>query len=271
MTLAELLVSMSLFMIISTITFVLYNDGRAIMNRSSNRIDAGQRIRVALERLNPIVSSAYVPPITNVGTFYESPIANPTSSPAFPPGTNSTSFTSTTGLGTDSMIFFSPGDLVNTAVPLTPVVNWTFGSYDPTAGPKLYEIRLDRTYAPDTYAGYQVDQTPVGRPPLILKTLVMRELYMPPDINTTAPTLRYLIPPATAGGSPQPSAVPVASTPTRHIGRGLSDVRFQVATGGGGVEVVLYAQDRESTANSGYGEPIVTTNLSTTLYSLQNK
>ena len=247
MTLAELMVSMSLFVVIATITFVLYSDGRAVMTRSANRIDGGQRIRLALERLNLVISSAYVPPITNVGTFYESPIANPTSSPAFPPGTNTASFSSNTGQGTDSMIFFSPGDLVNTAVPLTPVVNWTFGSYDPTTGPKLYEIRLDRTYAPDTYAGYQVDQTPVGRPPLVLRTLVLRELYMPPNINSSTPTLAYLIPPATTAGSPQPSTVPLASTPTRHLGRGLSYVRFQVATGGGGVEVVLYAQDREGT------------------------
>ena len=271
MSLAELLIAMSLFSIISTITFILYKDGRGIMTRSANRMDGRQRTRFALERLAPIVSSAYVPPITSVSTFYGAPIANAAGSPSFAPGTNATSFASSSGMGTDSMIFFAPGDLVNTAVPLTPVVNWTFGTYSSEAGPKMYEIRLDWIYARDTYADYQVDQTAKGRGPLILRPLMLRELYMPADINSATPTIRYLIPPSSASGSPQPSVKPVATTPTRCLARNLSDARFKLAPGGGGVVVSIYAQDRENTTEARFGEPIVTSTLTTVLYSLQNK
>jgi type II secretory pathway pseudopilin PulG len=271
MSLIELLVSVSLFSLIASVTFLLYQDGQAIMARSTARMDSRQVERDALGRMMPFLAGAYVPPITGVTNFYESPNPNwVAGAAAYPAGATASSFSSSGPPGTDSIIFFAAGDLLNGSVALSPVTSWTFGAYDPSAGPKLYEIRLDTTYLNDPLASYQPDQlaVPGGIAPLIQRPLVIRELYMP---QALVPPFQYLVPPTAMSPSPSGSALPAPSTPTRVLSRKLSDVRFYLAPAGGGISVAVYGQDREGTTNKARGTFITTTSLNSVLYNLQGK
>ena len=243
LTLFELLTSMSIFYLIAAVTFLLYNDARASINRSMARLDSHQLSRLALQRSGLLLQSAYIPPINNVTSPFE--MGN-----------------SLFGNGTQSVTFYAPGDLIQDNATLYPVVAET-GPYNPSAGPKLYQINLDATYQLDPGAAYQPDQPAVpGPPPLLMRTLVMREMYIP-DHSQPYSTIQYLVSP---GSSPQPSTTPNASTPTRILGQRLSDAHFALAPGGRGLTVTMAAQGREGTLNSGQLPTIQTFALSTDAY-----
>lgn len=258
----ELMVVCAIFSSITLITFLVYGDARTIMKRSSSRMTSEQTIRTAMQRMLPMLSSVYTPSfLPNVGHFYETPQL------PFPAGTTANTFTAGAP-GTDSIIFYAPGDLIDVSSVLYPVQdnNTTTGSgetWNPKAGPKLYEIRLDYTYQNDPYAAYQPDQTATSGPaPLILRPLVLREMLIPSHPVTGQ--IQYLVPPTGSSGNPTGSNSPAASTPTRVLARGLSDCRFYMPSGGQ-LSVNIYAQDREQNANTARAATIHTSNLQTTL------
>ena len=258
LSLAELLVAMSLFAVISTVTFLSYNHARQTIFRSSARMDSAQRQRHAMQRVSTALSSAYVPPINNVTSPLETPNL------PYPPGVNPSDPLSAPGPGCDSIIFYAPCDLITPGAKLYPVTAQT-GPYNPASGPKLYEIRLDAVYQNDPAAAYQPDQPSVhGTPPLVMKRLIMREMYIP---DHTAPYSRiaYLV---TQGGSPQPSIAPQPATPTLVLAQMLSDFRFWMAPAGSGFRVAASSQDREATLNTAQPKTIKTTSLTTYIYYL---
>lgn len=275
MSLIELLVVCSIFISISTVTFLLYNESRAIMLRSSSRFGSEQSLREAVGRTSSLVQSAYTPPISSSYLrFYENPqvtLNNP-----FPAGVTSGSFLSTTGPGPDSILFYACTDLVDLNQALYPIYNNDVTIWNPYAGPKLYELRLDHTYAVDSYAAYQPDQAAVAGPaPLVMRPLVLREMLIPPHnvdgsanlSGSPSGIVQYLVPPAIAGGNPTGSDTPVATTPTRVVARGLSDCRFWLPQGNQ-LTLCAYAQDREGTQNNARGRFINTTVLPNTVFLL---
>ena len=185
-TLLELLVATSIFASIATVTGLMYGNALRTMNHSSTRMDARQRMRFAVERVTPMLASTFVPTLASATGPMERPLPPyPANNPAV--GNATYDPLSSSGPGNDSVLFYSPSDFFNQAVPLPPVAG---------LNNHLYELRLDATQ--------QVDVTRRGR--------AIRNLQ-----------LREMIPPAAPGGP----VLPMAGRPPRLLATGLSDFRLK--------------------------------------------
>jgi type II secretory pathway pseudopilin PulG len=268
-TLLELLVSMSLFGVITLITFVLYDSARLSISRSSQRIESRQLTRAALQRVTPLLTAAYPPPITNYSKAFDGGNSgalsyNPSPSPV--PVDLATK-------GQDSVIFYAPGDLLDIhgpseLYPVNSTATVPFINAVTQTSPKLYELRLDPAAGYDVPAGFTGYTTSLSDgsgvlPALVLRNLVLRQMYIP-DHSTAYASVQYLYLPTPT--DPEGISSPVATTPTRIIASRLLDVRF-TPIGQTGTQVQVASQYRTNTLVKGVTN-VTTDVLNTTVYFL---
>lgn len=175
LTLAELLVAGSLLASIATITTLMFSNLRATINRSSGQMEATQRARLALERIPPILSAAYIPALSGATSPLETPVG------PLPSGVSISDPLSSSGPGCDSVLFYACSDLMssNPSLPLPENII-----------PRLYEIRLK--------TGLGNDPSGQGR---TLRTLVLQEYQVPSSFGVRPLTLKTSTPPRVLGYS----------------------------------------------------------------------
>ncbi|MFN8609776.1 MAG: hypothetical protein U0931_19710 [Vulcanimicrobiota bacterium] len=112
---------------VATLTTLMFTNLRATINRSGSEMEATQRARLALERIPPLLSAAYLPAISGATGPLETPIA-PLAS-----GVSANDPLAGSGPGNDSVLFYACSDLMatNPTLPLPDSIT-----------PHLYEIRL---------------------------------------------------------------------------------------------------------------------------------
>ncbi|MBN9419213.1 hypothetical protein ABS71_04855 [bacterium SCN 62-11] len=168
LTLAELMVAGGLLASIATITTLMFSNLRATINRSSGEMEATQRARLALERVPPLLSAAYVPALSGASLPLETPIA------PLPGGVSVSDPLVSTGPGCDSILFYACSDLMS-ANPSLPLPD--------NIVPRLYEIRLK--------TGSGTDPSGQGR---TLRTLVLQEYQLPSAFGVRPLTLKTSVP-----------------------------------------------------------------------------
>jgi prepilin-type N-terminal cleavage/methylation domain-containing protein len=163
LTLMELLVSMAIFSVVTGFMVLLYNNLSASIRFSTARMDARGRIRVAMERIVPILSGAYTPnEIPGAVRPFEL-ITNPS-----------------------ILKFYTPGDPFEGS-PIQPPTDLS----SPTAGTYLVsnflQLELDSSSRLDTQAG--------GGPSRVLKKVVLRKLVTPTTLPVASPTVDTTVSP----------------------------------------------------------------------------
>lgn len=168
LTLAELMVSGALLTSVATITTLMFTNLRATINRSSSEMEATQRARLAMERIPPLLSAAYIPPLSGATLPLETPIA------PIPSGASSSDPLAASGPGCDSVLFYACSDLL-AQTPTLPLPD--------ALVPRLYEVRLKPTASND-YSGQ-------GR---TLRTLVLQEYQLPSAFGARPLTTKTNVP-----------------------------------------------------------------------------
>lgn len=168
LSLAELLVAGGLLSAVATLTTLMFTNLRATINRSGREMEATQRARLALERVPPLLSAAYVPALGGATGALETPIA-PLAS-----GASSSDPLDAGGPGNDSVLFYAPSDLM-AKTPSLPLPD--------SITPHLYEIRLKSTSSTDPSG---MNRT--------LRALVLQEYNLPAAFGQRPLTLNSNIP-----------------------------------------------------------------------------
>ena len=247
MTLAELMIVVALLSSITLITTVLYQNLQGTVTRSNGEMEATSQARLALDRVEPLLESAYVPPISGANSPIEPTVLAPYAagdpeydlqgSAARTP--SSTDRLAATGPGSDSLLFYSCNDLFDASGAL-PVPGNTPSGYPvnptPVAGekydlPHLYEIRLmtkaDAQALGIAAPGEYDDPTGFGR---TRRTLVLTEMNLPSTFGGTSFTRK--------------SPLKLSKLVT-----GLADFRMTRQTSSG-VRLVAFVQHRTATVGN---------------------
>lgn len=155
-SLAELLVSSALLVIIGLVTTILYGNAMGTIQFTTSRSDTKQILRQALNQLTTLLQTAYIPTLPGANTCYEKPLA------PYPTGVNATDPLAAKGPGCNSFLFYTPVDLLDQNALAAPPASQTI---------RLFEVRLQESL--------EVDRTQNGGQPLTLRTLVLQERSVP--------------------------------------------------------------------------------------------
>lgn len=168
LSLAELLVAGGLLSGVATMTTLMFTNLRATINRSGREMEATQRARLALERIPPLLSAAYLPAVSGATGPLETPVA-PLAS-----GVSASDPLASGGPGNDSVLFYACSDLMaqSPSLPLPGSIT-----------PHLYEIRLQAT----------TSQDPTGLK-RTLRALILQEYNLPTTFGQRPLTLKASIP-----------------------------------------------------------------------------
>jgi prepilin-type N-terminal cleavage/methylation domain-containing protein len=155
-SLAEVLVSSALLLVIGLVTTILYGNAIGTIQFTTSRSDTKQILRQALNRLAPLLQTAYIPSLAGANGCYENPLA------PYPAGVDAADPLAAKGPGCNSFLFYTPVDLLDQQALAAPPDSQTI---------HLFEIRLQESL--------EVDSTQNGGPPLTLRTLVLQERGLP--------------------------------------------------------------------------------------------
>ena len=123
---------------------------------TTSRSDTKQVLRQALNRLTPLLQTAYIPTLPGANTCYEKPLS------PYPAGVNANDPLAAQGPGCNSFLFYTPVDLLDqNALAAPPAAQQIH----------LFEVRLQESL--------EVDRTQNGGQPLTLRTLVLQERGLP--------------------------------------------------------------------------------------------
>ncbi|MBS2038893.1 hypothetical protein JST97_28180 [bacterium] len=168
LSLAELMVAGGLLSAVATLTTLMFTNLRATINRSGSEMEATQRARLALERVPPLLSAAYLPAVSGATGPLETPIS-PLAS-----GVLATDPLAPGGPGNDSVLFYACSDLMaqNPSLPLPGSIT-----------PHLYEVRLQ--------SATSLDPSGMNR---VLRSLVLQEYNLPSTYGQRPLTLKSGVP-----------------------------------------------------------------------------
>lgn len=155
-TLAELLVSSALLVVIGLVTTILYGNALGTIQFTTSRSDTKQILRQALNQMTPLLQTAFIPTLPGANTCFEKPLA------PYPTGVNATDPLAANGPGCNSFLFYTPVDLLDLNAQAAPPASQTI---------HLFEIRLQESL--------ELDRGQNGRQPLTLRTLVLQERNPP--------------------------------------------------------------------------------------------